>query len=42
MTMDNEQLIQDLFDCIEKLLALLKETHNAEKAQEIYDEFFGE
>lgn len=40
-SMMDEQLISGLFECIEMLLALLRETHNAQKAQEIYDEFFG-
>ena len=41
MTVDELRTIETLMDCIERLLAILRETVNAEKAQEIYDEFFG-
>ena len=41
MGMNEEQLIETLFDCIERLMELLRETHNAEKAEEIYQDFFG-
>ena len=41
MRPNDEELIETLFDCIERLLALLKQTHLAAKAQEIYNEFFG-
>ena len=42
MTMDEFRIIETLMDCIEQLLALLKETAAAEQARKIYDEFFGE
>lgn len=39
--MSDERLIQTLFDLVERLMELLRETHNADKAKELYDEFFG-
>ena len=33
--------IETLFECIEKLMDLLKTTHAAEQAKAIYEEFFG-
>ena len=40
--MNDELIIQTLYECIDKLMELLKETRAADKAQEIYQEFFGE
>ena len=42
MSRNDEKLIEGLFEMIERLMELLKETHQTEKAKEIYDEFFGE
>lgn len=39
--MDAAKTIEILMDCIERLMALLRETIAAEQAQKIYDEFFG-
>lgn len=39
--MRDDILVETLLDCIERLLALLRETRAKEQAQEIYDEFFG-
>ena len=39
--MRDDALVMALFDCIERLMVLLKETRAKEQAQEIYDEFFG-
>lgn len=41
MSKHDEELINTLFDCIEKLMELLRTTHEKEKAEEIYQEFFG-
>lgn len=40
--MSDDRIIETLYECIDKLMELLKETYAAEKAQEIYQEFFGE
>ena len=43
MNQNREQdCIEALLDCIEKLMKLLRETREKEKAEEIYREFFGE
>ena len=39
--LDELRTIETLMDCIERLMALLKETVKAEEAKAIYDEFFG-
>ena len=39
--MNRDQTIETLLNCIEELLNLLKETHQKERAQEIYEKFFG-
>lgn len=41
MTVDELRTIETLMDCIERLMEILRETVNAEKAQAVYDEFFG-
>ncbi len=42
LSVDALRTIETLMDCIERLMEILRETVSAEKAQEIYDEFFGE
>lgn len=40
--LDTDRTIEVLLSCIEQLLELLKETRNADRAEEIYREFFGD
>ena len=39
---DKEKVIEMLLDIIERLMALLRETNERERAEAIYREFFGD